>query len=1685
MNKNFLFVLCCIISQLSLAQPYGNEWINYNQKYLKIQLVKDGIYRLNFNSIYPHLVAMNIDTANLDPRNFQLFGRGQEQYIYVAGENDGHFDAGDYIEFYGEHNDGWFDSLLYQPGTDQTNPYFSLFTDTAAYYLTWNTSMNNKRMNIETDTQFGSYNADTYYYNEVIISDNQSYEYGYLGLSKKKDSYYTAGEGWLSSKFGYLGHRDYSISTPGAYTNGPDADVTTVTVSLSDAQQNPDHHLLIEYGPTFGSTAVNVTYDGYKMNKFNFSIPATQFGNITKIRYTSASLNPAPASDYTAIAYIDIRYPHLYDLQNASEAVLIIKANSTKTYINATNFTSDPVNNLYDLTGHNRIEVVQNGTGIKVLVPAGGEKKLYLTSETAIHDLSTSDIKRVGNNGSFNNYALLNPDSAYILLTCNKLLSEATVYAGYKQTKGFDVVIVNIDDDLYDQFAYGLTKHPLSIRGFIDYVSDIWSTPPQNLFIIGKSIKEEYTRFNSTNYVANLVPTIGNPPTDNMFTAGLNGTLYEPLVPTGRLSATNTEEVSWYYDKVVEFENAPLTLGQGWNYQTNQWNKEWMKSIMLFGGGSNESEQSILKSYLQTYKSILMDTSYGGYTYEFYKNTTAPIQITLADSIRQIINNGASIMCFFGHASGSSFDVSIDNASTYNNKGKYPLLIANSCYSGDIHEPNFTSKSTSEEFVLIKDKGVIGFLASTDLGFAGNLHLYSTSYFTHLGQTDYGKSIGYCMKQAAIEHEGMGNNLAIRSTCLEMSLQGDPSLVINTHPKPDFAIHKLRTYFTPGYVTTDIDSFKLNVIITNIGKGVNDTFALDVERIYPGGEDTTYTVYVPGVHFKDTITIAFPANNSNIVGLNTFNIRLDYPLILVDEMENIANNIISTDLYITSSDLIPVYPYNYAVLPNTNITLKSSTSDPFAPSRQYIIRLDTTDLYNSPVKKDTLITQAGGVVSWKPHLPIVTDSVVYFWSASPYFTDTSKLKWQEHSFQYIPGKYGWGQDHFFQFKNDEITMIDYNRSNRSFSFVPTSRELTCHVFGNPQTYIEYKGNEYRIDGVLQAQNMCGVNPSIHIAVIDSLTLEPWGTRYNGQNPTNNFGNANDNGACLPQVMYFFNFRVADPVQMDSMISMLNQVPAGDYILAYTAGRGEFQDTNKWKNYHFQMFESLGADSIRYIPDSIPYIFFCKKGVVSSAVETIGTYPHDYISLPPQTLTNNANFGWISSTLIGPTSKWGSLHWQQHPRENPTADDVILYIAGVKQTGEEVILKSISPDTTDLYNLNSIVDASTYPWIKLKSTFQDDSLQTCAQLNRWHVLFDGIPEAALNANLHYSFYKDTLNEGDEATYSIAIENVSDFDMDSLRIKYWVEDRNQNLNFITYKKKDSLRKHETMIDTVKYLTKGEPGISSFWIEVNPEDSLWQLEQYHFNNIARSAFFVQKDKINPILDVTFDGIHILNGDIVSPKPEILVTLKDENLFLALNDTADFALFITDPDGNQSPIHFRDKQGSENLRFTPAVLPDNSCKISYSPTFTQDGIYTLSIQATDISNNKSGAVDYSIEFEVINKSTITEVLNYPNPFSTSTRFVFTLTGSLLPDYFKIQILTVSGKVVREITEDEIGTINIGRNISRYAWDGRDEFGDVLANGIYLYRVITKINGETIEHRSTNADQFFHKGFGKMYIMR
>ena len=80
-------------------------------------------------------------------------------------------------------------------------------------------------------------------------------------------------------------------------------------------------------------------------------------------------------------------------------------------------------------------------------------------------------------------------------------------------------------------------KNPMAIRGFCNYTLQNWSTPPQHLLLIGKALRNKHTRNNTSNYANNLVPTFGNPPSDNLLTAGLAGTTWEPAIATGRIAA--------------------------------------------------------------------------------------------------------------------------------------------------------------------------------------------------------------------------------------------------------------------------------------------------------------------------------------------------------------------------------------------------------------------------------------------------------------------------------------------------------------------------------------------------------------------------------------------------------------------------------------------------------------------------------------------------------------------------------------------------------------------------------------------------------------------------------------------------------------------------------------------------------------------------------------------------------------------------------------------------------------------------------------------------------------------------------------------------------------------------------------------------------------------------------------------
>ncbi|MFL5729510.1 MAG: hypothetical protein ACJ75J_08495, partial [Cytophagaceae bacterium] len=351
-----------------------------------------------------------------------------------------------------------------------------------------------------------------------------------------------------------------------------------------------------------------------------------------------------------------------------------------------------------------------------------------------------------------------------------------------------------------------------------------------------------------------------------------------------------------------------------------------------------------------------------------------------------------------------------------------------------------------------------------------------------------------------------------------------------------------------------------------------------------------------------------------------------------------------------------------------------------------------------------------------------------------------------------------------------------------------------------------------------------------------------------------------------------------------------------------------------------------------------------------------------------------------------------------------------------------------------------------------------------------------PTATGNLTQYNPFTKE---EGEKIPLTFVFENISNIDFSKpVKVKFTITNESghtlsDTITLVAIQKGQSVSFSYT-INSV-----GFEGKNVFQVFVNPKD---QPEQYFDNNILEIAFNIEKDKTNPILDVAFDGQHIMNGDVVSPSPLISINLNDENKFLIKNDSSGMELFLQRP-GQTTPVQIS-MSDPDIVSEGHVAGTGNTYRIEYHPKNLPDGIYTLIVQGTDVSGNKSAAQRYEIRFEVINEVAITYFYPYPNPFSSSTRFVFTLTGNEIPEDMKIQIMTISGIVVREITKSEIGPIHIGNNKTEFAWDGTDEFGDRLANGVYLYRVIMKGAGD-FKHKETAGDKAFKKDWGKIYILR
>ncbi|MBC8755686.1 type IX secretion system sortase PorU [Kordia sp. YSTF-M3] len=208
---------------------------------------------------------------------------------------------------------------------------------------------------------------------------------------------------------------------------------------------------------------------------------------------------------------------------------------------------------------------------------------------------------------------------------------------------------------------------------------------------------------------------------------------------------------------------------------------------------------------------------------------------------------------------------------------------------------------------------------------------------------------------------------------------------------------------------------------------------------------------------------------------------------------------------------------------------------------------------------------------------------------------------------------------------------------------------------------------------------------------------------------------------------------------------------------------------------------------------------------------------------------------------------------------------------------------------------------------------------------------------------------------------------------------------------------------------------------------------------------------DNEPPVVNLFMNDESFVSGGITNEAPFLLAKLSDENGINTASGIGHDIVAILDGD-EVNPFVLNDYYETELNDYTRGI-------VKFPLRDLEDGTHTLSLKAWDVYNNSSTT---EIQFTVFNENNslvINNVLNYPNPFVSYTEFWFNHNSSSELDIM-IQVFTVSGKVVRTL----IGKTNAGASSKDFGslsrdilWDGKDDFGDKLAKGVYVYKITVK----------------------------
>lgn len=511
------------------------------------------------------------------------------------------------------------------------------------------------------------------------------------------------------------------------------------------------------------------------------------------------------------------------------------------------------------------------------------------------------------------------------------------------------------------------------------------------------------------------------------------------------------------------------------------------------------------------------------------------------------------------------------------------------------------------------------------------------------------------------------------------------------------------------------------------------------------------------------------------------------------------------------------------------------------------------------------------------------------------------------------------------------------------------------------------------------------------------------------------------------------FQVPDVGVRDSLINYINSLPINTWLAMTVSADAQQNIMSTAVRNAIKQIGSKYIDSLKYRES---WCILGKKGA------QIGSVPEDYKKLftgvAQIEISKNLTYdsGYVVFPVISNSGNWKYIKLETLRPENSR----IIYVPlGIRKDGLIDTLWNLLTDK-DSISLTS-VDAKVYPSLKLIAKLYANESKQTPEIFSLGCEFDLAPELAVNYQT-ISTDKDTIYQGESINYYAKIVNVGQSRTDSFKVLLELI-KNDNSSIV-------------LIDTfISNLNPGSfiflshtsmnkfydgYGEFSFRLFIDLDNQINEL--FENNNFFIQSFYVKKDTTTSVssssITVKINNKVIYDWDYVEPDASILLEFNYP-IWFPVTDTSAIQIYL---DGSRVYSNDLIYHNDSTIRKISILYPVKLSKGEHNlKVFTKD-VYGR-IQSQPVVNKY---------FRVTSDLEILRIYNYPNPFANHTYFTFVLTH--IPDEMTIKIYTIAGRLIREI---KLSSIDLTTNFNKVLWDGRDEDGDLLGNGVYLYKVIAK----------------------------